>query len=179
MHGSFLTIECLYNCVFKLSMVKILPHWNRNDQKKTKVKKKTSNPQFNETFYFEVTFCVVFCLFIYFMQPFNIFKRAALQYLTQKALFKQAEELLLASQIEVNDILKWGCQTVAFPFNCCVKNDFHRSTYVKVFCYLESLYMVSLAIRSSERTYPVEFALKIFKNIKLTKPPTYLFNKTM
>ncbi|KAM6258065.1 ras GTPase-activating protein 2 [Porphyrio hochstetteri] len=27
----------------------------RNDQKKTKVKKKTSNPQFNETFYFEVT----------------------------------------------------------------------------------------------------------------------------
>ncbi|KAF2979216.1 hypothetical protein EK904_004241 [Melospiza melodia maxima] len=36
-------------------MVKILPHWNRNDQKKTKVKKKTSNPQFNETFYFEVT----------------------------------------------------------------------------------------------------------------------------
>uniref|UniRef100_A0A663N5K7 RAS p21 protein activator 2 n=1 Tax=Athene cunicularia TaxID=194338 RepID=A0A663N5K7_ATHCN len=26
-----------------------------NDQKKTKVKKKTSNPQFNETFYFEVT----------------------------------------------------------------------------------------------------------------------------
>lgn len=73
MHGSFLTIECLYNCVFKLSMVKILPHWNRNDQKKTKVKKKTSNPQFNETFYFEVTFCVVFCLFIYFMQPFKYF----------------------------------------------------------------------------------------------------------
>uniref|UniRef100_A0A8C2TA57 RAS p21 protein activator 2 n=1 Tax=Coturnix japonica TaxID=93934 RepID=A0A8C2TA57_COTJA len=35
---------------------------SRNDQKKTKVKKKTSNPQFNETFYFEVTFCVVFCL---------------------------------------------------------------------------------------------------------------------
>ncbi|XP_019388541.1 PREDICTED: ras GTPase-activating protein 2 isoform X2 [Crocodylus porosus] len=34
---------------------KIVPHWNRNDQKKTKVKKKTSNPQFNETFYFEVT----------------------------------------------------------------------------------------------------------------------------
>uniref|UniRef100_A0A8B9J356 Ras GTPase-activating protein 2 n=1 Tax=Amazona collaria TaxID=241587 RepID=A0A8B9J356_9PSIT len=31
---------------------------SRNDQKKTKVKKKTSNPQFNETFYFEVTFCV-------------------------------------------------------------------------------------------------------------------------
>ncbi|XP_030072456.1 ras GTPase-activating protein 2 isoform X2 [Microcaecilia unicolor] len=28
---------------------------SRNDQKKTKVKKKTSNPQFNETFYFEVT----------------------------------------------------------------------------------------------------------------------------
>ncbi|XP_077344694.1 ras GTPase-activating protein 2 isoform X2 [Lithobates pipiens] len=28
---------------------------SRNDQKKTKVKKKTSNPQFNEKFYFEVT----------------------------------------------------------------------------------------------------------------------------
>lgn len=28
---------------------------SRNDQKKTKVKKKTSNPQFNEVFYFEVT----------------------------------------------------------------------------------------------------------------------------
>ncbi|XP_077204902.1 ras GTPase-activating protein 2 isoform X4 [Paroedura picta] len=28
---------------------------SRNDQKKTKVKKKTSNPQFNETFFFEVT----------------------------------------------------------------------------------------------------------------------------
>ncbi|XP_029471588.1 ras GTPase-activating protein 2 [Rhinatrema bivittatum] len=28
---------------------------SRNDQKKTKVKKKTSSPQFNETFYFEVT----------------------------------------------------------------------------------------------------------------------------
>ncbi|XP_078522521.1 ras GTPase-activating protein 2 isoform X1 [Lissotriton helveticus] len=28
---------------------------SRNDQKKTKVKKKTSNPQFNEDFYFEVT----------------------------------------------------------------------------------------------------------------------------
>ncbi|XP_053565798.1 ras GTPase-activating protein 2 [Bombina bombina] len=28
---------------------------SRNDQKRTKVKKKTSNPQFNETFYFEVT----------------------------------------------------------------------------------------------------------------------------
>ncbi|XP_064021223.1 ras GTPase-activating protein 2 isoform X1 [Pogoniulus pusillus] len=28
---------------------------SRNDQKKTKVKKKTSNPHFNETFYFEVT----------------------------------------------------------------------------------------------------------------------------
>uniref|UniRef100_A0A669PM11 RAS p21 protein activator 2 n=1 Tax=Phasianus colchicus TaxID=9054 RepID=A0A669PM11_PHACC len=35
---------------------------SRNDQKKTKVKKKTSNPQFNETFYFEVTFYVAFCL---------------------------------------------------------------------------------------------------------------------
>ncbi|NWS43144.1 RASA2 protein, partial [Probosciger aterrimus] len=32
---------------------------SRNDQKKTKVKKKTSNPQFNETFYFEVTFFTV------------------------------------------------------------------------------------------------------------------------
>lgn len=73
MHESFLTIECPYNCVFKLSMVKILPHWNRNDQKKTKVKKKTSNPQFNETFYFEVTFCLLFFLFICFMQPFRYF----------------------------------------------------------------------------------------------------------
>uniref|UniRef100_A0A8D2PK23 RAS p21 protein activator 2 n=1 Tax=Zosterops lateralis melanops TaxID=1220523 RepID=A0A8D2PK23_ZOSLA len=35
---------------------------SRNDQKKTKVKKKTSNPQFNETFYFEVTFCLLFFL---------------------------------------------------------------------------------------------------------------------
>uniref|UniRef100_A0A8U7NZU4 RAS p21 protein activator 2 n=1 Tax=Corvus moneduloides TaxID=1196302 RepID=A0A8U7NZU4_CORMO len=39
---------------------------SRNDQKKTKVKKKTSNPQFNETFYFEVTFCVLFCLNLIF-----------------------------------------------------------------------------------------------------------------
>ncbi|XP_039213388.1 ras GTPase-activating protein 2 isoform X3 [Crotalus tigris] len=31
---------------------------SRNDQKKTKVKKKTSNPQFNETFYFEFCFQV-------------------------------------------------------------------------------------------------------------------------
>lgn len=78
MHGTFLTIECFYNCVFKLSMVKILPHWNRNDQKKTKVKKKTSNPQFNETFYFEVTFCVLFFLFIFFLcNPSDIFKQAA------------------------------------------------------------------------------------------------------
>lgn len=73
MHGTFLTIECFYNCVFKLSMVKILPHWNRNDQKKTKVKKKTSNPQFNETFYFEVTFCVLFFLFIFFYATLQIF----------------------------------------------------------------------------------------------------------
>uniref|UniRef100_A0A8C8RAU6 RAS p21 protein activator 2 n=1 Tax=Pelusios castaneus TaxID=367368 RepID=A0A8C8RAU6_9SAUR len=36
---------------------------SRNDQKKTKVKKKTSNPQFNETFYFEVTY------FWYLLQP--------------------------------------------------------------------------------------------------------------
>lgn len=77
MHGSFLTIEWFYNCVFKLSMVKILPHWNRNDQKKTKVKKKTSNPQFNETFYFEVTFCVLFFLFIFLCNPSDIFKQAA------------------------------------------------------------------------------------------------------
>uniref|UniRef100_A0A8B9C715 RAS p21 protein activator 2 n=1 Tax=Anser brachyrhynchus TaxID=132585 RepID=A0A8B9C715_9AVES len=41
---------------------------SRNDQKKTKVKKKTSNPQFNETFYFEVTFCVVFYLFCSILQ---------------------------------------------------------------------------------------------------------------
>lgn len=52
-------IVCLSCVWFKKTN---LPHWNRNDQKKTKVKKKTSNPQFNETFYFEVTFCVVFCL---------------------------------------------------------------------------------------------------------------------
>uniref|UniRef100_A0A663N365 RAS p21 protein activator 2 n=1 Tax=Athene cunicularia TaxID=194338 RepID=A0A663N365_ATHCN len=43
---------------------------SRNDQKKTKVKKKTSNPQFNETFYFEVTFCVNYPVaFRYLLQP--------------------------------------------------------------------------------------------------------------
>uniref|UniRef100_A0A8C8B5R3 RAS p21 protein activator 2 n=1 Tax=Otus sunia TaxID=257818 RepID=A0A8C8B5R3_9STRI len=44
---------------------------SRNDQKKTKVKKKTSNPQFNETFYFEVTFVwYSACLFYATLQIF-------------------------------------------------------------------------------------------------------------
>lgn len=33
---------------------------NRSDQKKTKVKKKTSNPHFEETFFFEVTSASLF-----------------------------------------------------------------------------------------------------------------------
>uniref|UniRef100_A0A8B9MQC1 RAS p21 protein activator 2 n=1 Tax=Accipiter nisus TaxID=211598 RepID=A0A8B9MQC1_9AVES len=40
---------------------------SRNDQKKTKVKKKTSNPQFNETFYFEVTFlCGILSVYLFY-----------------------------------------------------------------------------------------------------------------
>lgn len=48
-------VFCLF-VFFKVSIRFAVMSLFRSDQKKTKVKKKTSNPHFEETFFFEVTF---------------------------------------------------------------------------------------------------------------------------
>lgn len=73
-----------------------------------------------------------------------------------------------------------GCPTIAFPFNCYMKNYFLTSTYMSVIHYLDSLYIVSIDIRSLERALTCGIRLKIFfKNIELKTPSAYFFNKTM